>query len=75
MLIGVGRCRLCALVLGMCVRACMHVNEFYVPIAHVLPPYPGAHVHVNALIPSVHVAQFRQGFELHSLMSETGKRY
>ena len=47
---------------------------YYVPVSHVVPSYPGAHVHVNALIPSVHVAPLWQGFEMHSFMSETGIR-
>jgi len=51
-----------------------HVKtKYHVPISQVVPSYPGAHIHVNALISSVHVAPFRQGFELHSLMSEIRK--
>jgi len=56
-------------------RACMRVNKWHVPILHVVPSYPGAHVHVNMLIPSMHVAQLWQGFEMHSLKSEMRNPY
>ena len=39
------------------VEGSIRVNKSHVPVSQVVPPYPGAQKHVNALIPSMHLAQ------------------
>ena len=45
------------------------LNNHIIPVVQLVSVYPGAHVHVYILMPSVHVPSFSQGLGLHSSIS------